>query len=95
MEIILEHPLISAASTRIITIGTIATLVRVTSGNFAMDWYNAGPTEFWFGGSTVAMNSGIVVWTQSTKEWRNMQGDFGVFCIANSASTQLIVVDYD
>jgi hypothetical protein len=65
------------------------------SGNTAMLCFNCGPTDIYYGGSTVGANSGGVIWTSGTQEWKNVLSNFGIFMIANSVATKLAVIEYD
>lgn len=94
-EIIVDRGLANVATTKILTITTAATLVRMESGNTSMLVFNCGPTDVYYGGSTVSANSGGVIWTSGTESWKNVLSNFGIFMIANSADSQIAVVEYD
>ena len=85
----------SVSSSRFITIPTSpATLVSLTSANVGAFIYNVGtPTLIW-GGSSIGVNSGALLYPSTGMEWINTEDGFSFYVLADSVAGFLILNEY-
>lgn len=74
-------------TSRTVSVSTAAaTRIIVTSGSWAMEIYNVGPSTIVWGDSNITASTGGILYYSMAKEFKPVQGDFEVYLRADSVA---------
>ena len=84
-----------ASSARFILVPTTnLTRLTISSGNHGISIFNIGSGSLIWGGSTIAINSGNVIFVNMRTEWLDVQDGWNVYLLANSLNSLISVTEY-
>lgn len=92
-----EGYILGAASHRtVITVTSAFSQIIITPGKGAIELFNNGTSDAYFGGSGVTTANGFPLYRRASKVWNNCASGWNIYvCCGSALSTELRALEYE